>query len=212
MPTADPAAQRRLLDIAAIDQQAAAAQHRRSSLPELAVLATAAARTDELNGRLVMAGAEVSDLDRAARKLDDEVEQVRARSARDAARLASGAGAARELEGLEHEIASLARRQSALEDQELELMEQREAAEAVVASLRTDLSAVAADADAARTRRDDQFVDIDDELARLTSKRSELVSGIPEDVRALYDRIRASGKVAEGALRGAQCGDRKSVV
>lgn len=205
MPTADPAAQRRLLDLAAVDLAAAAAGHRRDTLPELAVVAEAESRGNDLAGRLVLARTEVGDLDQAARKLDEEIEQVRSRAARDSARMAGGGVPAKELEGLEHEIASLARRQATLEDQALELMEQREGADAVQSAIQAELAEVTVTAEAARSRRDDLVADIDDELARLASQRAAIVADLPADLVTLYQRIRGTGKVAAGELRGETC-------
>jgi predicted nucleic acid-binding Zn-ribbon protein len=206
VPTADPDAQRRLLDLAEVDRAVAAAQHRRASLPELAVIAAGAGRIDELNGRLVLAQTEVGDLDRSARKLDDEIESVRLRAQRDAERLAAGAGGAREQENLQREIESLARRQSTLEDEALELMERREGADAAMAAVQGELDVAMAEVEQAVVRRDDVFADLDDELSRLDAQRAELVARTPQDLLALYERIRASGKVAAGRLNGSQCG------
>lgn len=206
MPTADPGAQHTLLDLADLDRAVEAAQHRRSSLPELTVIADGAGRIDELNGRLVLAQAEVSDLDRAARKLDDEIDSVRSRADRDRQRLTSGRVPAKELENLQSEVESLARRQSSLEDDALELMERRETADAAMAQIQAELDGVMAEVDAATSQRDQAFADIDDELGRLSTRRTELTAGLPGDLLALYERIRGSGKVAAGALTGGRCG------
>ena len=88
-PKADPFVQRRLLDVARIDQAASAAEHRRKTLPELALIATGTTRVDELRGAAVLAQTEIGDIDRAARKLDNEIDAVRARSKRDSDRLAA---------------------------------------------------------------------------------------------------------------------------
>ena len=206
MPSADPAAQRLLLDLAELDQAADAAAHRRASLPELKVIAEGATRIDDLSGRLVLAQAEVGDLDRAGRKLDDEIDAVRARSARDQDRLISGAVPAKELENLQSEVESLARRQATLEDEALELMERRETADAAMARAQAELDAAMTEVDRASTSRDEQFADIDAELADLSGRRTALTAGIPQDLLALYERIRGSGKVAAGALTGDRCG------
>jgi predicted nucleic acid-binding Zn-ribbon protein len=206
VPSADPAVQRTLLDLAEVDQAADAAQHRRSSLPELAVIAAGATRIDDLSGRLVLAQAEVGDLDRAGRKLDDEIDAVRARSARDQDRLVSGAVPAKELENLQSEVESLARRQATLEDEALELMERRETADAAMAHAQADLDAAMAEVNGASASRDEKFAAIDADLTDLAGKRAGLVAGLPPDLLALYDRIRDAGKVAAGALTGGQCG------
>lgn len=206
MPTADPAAQRTLLELADVDRAIGAARHRRAGLPELAVIAAGAERIDELNGRLVLAQTEVGDLDRASRKLDDEIESVRARADRDRERLASGAAGAKELENLQREVESLTRRQATLEDDSLELMERRESADAAMAAIQRDLDVVLADVGGATGRRDDVFTDIDDELGRLDARRVALVALIPADLLALYERIRGTGKVGAAVLNGDACG------
>ena len=75
---------------------------------------------------------EVSDLQREQAKFEREIDQVRTRRDRDEERLASGAvTVAKQLQDLEHEVATLKRRQSDLEDGELEVMERAETAQAV---------------------------------------------------------------------------------
>src|SRR6478735_11658299 len=106
-PKADPFVQRRLLDVARLDQSMAAARHRRTSLPELAQIAAGTARADELRNTAVLAQTDIGDLDRAARKLDQEIDAVRARAKRDSDRLAAGIGQPRDLENMQHELVSL---------------------------------------------------------------------------------------------------------
>lgn len=82
-----------------------------------------------LRDLIVGAETDQSDLTREQTKADGDVEQVRRRSARDQQRLDSGqVSAPRELEQLQHEIATLGRRQNELEDIELEIMERLESA------------------------------------------------------------------------------------
>jgi uncharacterized protein len=204
-PKADPFVQRRLLDVARLDQATSAAEHRRKSLPELALIAAGTARVDELRNAAVLAQTEIGDLDRAARKLDNEIDAVRARSKRDSDRLAAGTAPAKDLENMQHEIVSLARRQATLEDEALELMEAREQADALMATLNKDLTAARADLAAAEARRDAAFADIDDELRRATAERKALIDGMPADLTALYEQIRSRGRVAAAALNGSRC-------
>ncbi len=205
MPQADPAVQQLLLDLADVDQAADAARSRRATLPELAIIADAGTRCEKLEGELVLARAEIGDLDLAARKLDDEIDAVRAREKRDADLLASGTAPAKELENLQREMESLARRQSTLEDDALELMEKREEADAAIAKLQADADASGSELARATAVRDEQFAAIDAELAELDSRRQGLVPGIPAEVLAVYDRLRNAGKVAAAPLRGDRC-------
>jgi predicted nucleic acid-binding Zn-ribbon protein len=205
VPKADPFVQRRLLDLAGFDQTINAAEHRRATLPQLAVIASGTEKLVELRGAKVLAETEVGDLERANRKLDNEIDQVRTRAARDAQRSAAGAGNAKDLENLQHEIISLARRQGVLEDEALELMEQKETADAELSLIQAEFEASRAAVLAAETARDDLFTDIDAELDAHRRGRADLVAGLPADLAALYERIRKSGKVAAAKLNGGRC-------
>jgi uncharacterized protein len=116
-----------LLDLQDLDLQLDQVAHKRKSLPEHAALAELAQEKSVVDHDLVTADTEVSDLQREQKKADADVEQVRLRRARNQQRLDSGqVSSPRDLEGLQHEIGSLERRISDLEDAELEVMEQLE--------------------------------------------------------------------------------------
>lgn len=205
MPQADPSDQLRLLELAATDKALAGAEHRRSTLPEIAVITAGTPRLTALRSTRVLAATEVSDLDREATKLDAEIDQVRSRRTRNDDRLASGAGPAKDLTNLQHEIESLERRQGVLEDQSLELMEKRETADTALAEATSAHDVLAGELHAAETRRDDQFADIDDELQRLKTTRTEQIAQLPADLLAVYERIHRNGRVAAALLVGGQC-------
>lgn len=205
MPTVDLAAQRALLQLADTDRLADAAAHERESLPELGVIAEGVKSGAELSGRVALAEVEVADLETAARKLDAEIDSVRQRADRDAERLASGAASHKEMENLQHEIESLARRQATLEDEALELMERRETADAALQAVKDEITTVARGVDAATVKRNDLWADIDSELGRLAVQRASLAAGLPADVMAIYERVRAAGKVAAASLVGDRC-------
>jgi predicted nucleic acid-binding Zn-ribbon protein len=203
---ADPAAQLRLLDVQAADTALAQLEHRRQTLPELAVIADREAQLGRLESDLVRAETEVGDLAREQRRLESDVDQVRLRAARDQQRMQSGAAPAKELESLQHEVGSLARRQSDLEDSVLELMESREEAERRLGVVRADAARLTAERDAAAAARDAAFAEIDAEAAGHTGRRDALFAELPEDLRTLYEKVRASaGGVGAAALRQRRC-------
>ena len=202
---ADPFMQRRLLDLARIDRDLAAVAHRRRSLPELAIISSAGARLTELRAAAALGAAELGDLDRESRKLETEIEAGRARSARNAERLASGSAPPKDLANLEHEVATLGRRQGVLEEEVLELMERREGVESTVGATERDLEAARTEVQGAEQRRYAAFADLDADEQRLTAERSTVVDGMPADLLALYERIRAQGKVAAAPLVGSRC-------
>ena len=106
----------RLLDVQALDTRLSQIAHRRRTLPELAELTALDQRAGVLRDELVAAQTQASDVARELAKAEADVELVRQRARRDQARLESGNGGHKELESLQHEVATLARRQNALED------------------------------------------------------------------------------------------------
>lgn len=203
---ADPRVQRRLLDLAEVDAECNRIDHRRRTLPELAEItegeATLRARRDDV----VAAETSLADLNRDAKRQEDDIEAVRAREERDRALLKGGGVGARQLADLEHELETLTRRQTALEDDLLELMERREAVELDVAHAREELGkAERALADAIE-RRDAALLDLDTVRARRTADRERLVSEFPPELLARYERNRAQRGIGAALLRAGRCG------
>jgi uncharacterized protein len=199
--------QLRLLDVQALDSAIDRLAHRRTTLPELERIASLQSRQSTLDDDIVRAETEDSDLGREQARVDADVEMVRSRMERDQKRLDTGqVGSPRELENLQSEIASLHKRQSDLEDAELEVMEQRETIEAQLTALRAEQGQVTTDLAAALTDRDAAWAEIDAETEKATAQRGELAAGLPEDLLALYERLRASsGGVGAAALHRGRC-------
>lgn len=206
MTTAPAADQLRLLDVQALDTRTAQLAHRRRTLPVLVDLDAARAARAALAADEVGARTTVSDLRREVAKAEADVEQVRSRAARDRTRLDAGTGTSRDLTALTSELESLARRQAALEEVELEVMERLEAAESVVdglaaraAELDAQVAALAAQADAA-------VAEIDVEAAQVARDRERAADGLPTALVALYERVRShAGGLGAAALRGNRC-------
>jgi hypothetical protein len=203
---ADPKVQRRLLVLQAHDAALARLEHRRRTLPELAAITEADAALAGLRSDAVRAETEVGDLDRELRRLEADVDQVRRRSEKDQQRMQSGAVPAKELESLQHEVESLARRQSDLEDTELEVMERREEAESRAAAVRAEVEKVTAARAEAERARDAAWAEIDAEAAADTTARAGIAGELPADLIGLYEKIRAaSGGVGAAALKHRRC-------
>jgi predicted nucleic acid-binding Zn-ribbon protein len=203
---ADPDAQRRLLDLQAIDTSLAQITHRRKTLPETADLDRLARELSAMEDERVRAQVAVDDIDRDIARLEKDIEQVRARADRDRGRLDAGTGPARELEALQHELATLSRRQGELEDAELELMEQREGAQSSLdetVQRLTDTRRTRADTEA---RRDVAMGDLEKEYQWKATSRTPLVADLPADLVALYERTRESTGMGAALLRGGRCG------
>jgi predicted nucleic acid-binding Zn-ribbon protein len=202
---ADSQSQRLLLDLAAIDTSLAQIAHRRRTLPEHAELERLDRELASLDDERVRAQVAVDDLDRDIARIDKDVEQVRARADRDRARLDIGTGPPKELEALQHELGTLARRQGELEDSELELMERREAAQSTldVALQRLDTCRVGREQTAAR--RESTLSDLDSDQQAKLQARAPLAASIPVDLLELYEKIRESSGVGAALLRRGRC-------
>lgn len=204
---AAPADQLRLLDVQSLDSTIARLAHRRSTLPELEQIEAHARRHDEITDDIVRAETEDTDLGREQARVDADVEIVRGRMERDQKRLDSGqVGSPKELENLQSEITSLHRRQSELEDTELEVMEQRETIEGRLKELRAEQARVLEALEAATQQRDVTWAEIDAETEKATTQRAEQSATIPADLLALYEKLRASSAgIGAAALHRGRC-------
>ena len=202
---ADPESQRRLLDVQAIDTSLAQLAHRRKTLPELADLDRLARQVAALEDERVRAQVAVDDLDRDVARMDKDVEQVRVRAERDRTRLDVGTGPAKELEALQHELATLSRRQGELEDAELELMEQREQAQATLDDVVGRLRSVRNERADTEARRDQTLSELDRDRDWKSASRVPLVADLPADLVQLYEKVRESTGMGAAMLRAGRC-------
>jgi predicted nucleic acid-binding Zn-ribbon protein len=202
---ADPEAQRRLLDLQAIDTALGQLAHRRRSLPEHAELDRLSREVAGLADERARAQVAVDDLDRDIERIERDVDQVRVRAARDQARLDVGTGPPKELEALQHELGTLARRQRELEDVELEFMEKREEAAAVLADVEGRLAKARELQGEVEQRRAELLAGIagDEEFRR--SGRAPLVADLPADLVKLYEQIREQTGIGAALLRAGRC-------
>ncbi|GAB3211936.1 zinc ribbon domain-containing protein [Marinactinospora thermotolerans] len=204
---AEPSDQKRLLDLQEIDTELDRLAHRARNIPEVAEIRRLDGELDELRNALAAAETALGDLDREQRKAEADVDQVRVRAERDTERLNAGrVGSPKELERLQSEIASLQRRQGELEEIVLDVMERRETAQARVVELRGRLEALTEERTAAEERRFMAASGIRDEEAATAERRARVAAEIPDDLLALYTRLREQHNgVGAAALRYGRC-------
>jgi predicted nucleic acid-binding Zn-ribbon protein len=204
---AAPDDQLRLLDLQGLDTALDRLVHRRRTLPELEQIDTTQNRLGRLDDDIVLLETEDSDLAREQSKVDADVDQVRTRMSRDQQRLDAGqVGSPRELENLQHEIESLKRRQSDLEDVELEVMEKREVVQSRTEELRAEKDQLVLALAEAEQRRDSTWAEIDAETDKTRLQRDELATSLPADLVALYEKVRSSSAgIGAAALHRGRC-------
>ena len=203
---ADHFEQQRLLELAAEDVALTQLAHRRRTLPEVLAVEAAAEAERAFAADVVRAETEVRDLGREVKRMESDVETVRQRETKDQRLLDSGSVSPKEMTNLQHELESLKRRQSDLEDQELELMERLEVAEAALAKARQGEEQARAERERAEQLRDDALADIADGTTRHEAARAAVAGAITPPLLSLYDRIRTqTGTTGAAMLNARQC-------
>jgi predicted nucleic acid-binding Zn-ribbon protein len=105
----------------------------------------------------------------------------------------------RELQAMQADGESLKRRQSTLEDQVLEAMDEREPFDAQLRQLDADRATLDVEASALRAAIAEAEVAIDKEIASEDAARASAATSIPSDLLTLYEQLRA--KLGSGAAR-----------
>jgi hypothetical protein len=141
------------------------------------------------------------------RRIDDEAQAVGGRAEEMNKRLYSGSIASpRELQAMQADIDMLLRRRSDLEDEELDVMEKREALDADLAKLEAEIGTLQATVSSLRATISETEAEIDDEIARETAARADLAKPIAETLLRDYERRRARNRGAGAArLVGTTC-------
>ena len=204
---ADPDAQRRLLDLQAVDTAIAQLQHRRRSLPEHAEIAELQAERARLASEVVANTTRVSDLEDETRRAEADLVPVRERKARNQTRVDYGSVTdPKALQALLDEIVHLGRRIGDLEDAELDLMERLEAAQGALADAVGRKQALEERLRAVVARRDAALAGLGSELAERQTERDVVAKVIPADLLGLYAKVaERSGGIGAALLQRGRC-------
>src|SRR5664279_1731390 len=204
---ADPGAQRRLLDLQAVDTAIGQLDHRVKILPEHAMLAERQTRRQALGQQLVAADTALSDATAAQTKAEADLAPVRERLARDERTVDGGTLTdPKTIRSMIDEIAHLKTRISTLEDEELELMEAVETAQAERARVMADRTAIEDEMRALIAKRDAAVGDLQADLADRRSVRTTLIAEIPSPLVDVYEKVRSrAAGVGAATLQGRRC-------
>jgi predicted nucleic acid-binding Zn-ribbon protein len=207
MIAATRAEQRRLLDLQQVDTRIRQLRHRRANLPEQKTLDEREELHRAVTGELIAARERLDRLDREQRRRERELETVETRYASETQRKYSGAiTSAKEVLALDAELGSMEQRRSDLEDTLLEIMEQREETESLIATLTEREQGLAAEVTSATAARDEAAAGIQAELGTAVAERETVAKELSGDVLTYYDEVRArKGGLAVAALQGRTC-------
>ncbi|MEV6280424.1 C4-type zinc ribbon domain-containing protein [Nocardia sp. NPDC051832] len=202
----EPPVQAKLLQLAAVDAELTRIAHRRTVLPEQQEVARLEAERNNHKDAAVAVEIQIDDLDRDIRKLEGEVDAVRKREERDRGMLTSGSVGAKQLSEIQHELGSLERRRSVLEDELLEVMERREASAADHDHAGARLSKTEQELADAQRLRDEAVADLDVAQGRCDQDRANLVDLFPAELLTIYDKQRTKNGVGAALLQARKCG------
>ena len=192
--------QNNLIELQRIDSAISQANHRLRALPEHQQLVAIQAKLTAGAVELATAEAELADVAIDLRRSEVEVEQVADRMTKDEARLSGGQASPKELEQLQHELGTLAKRKSELEDGELEIMIRHDAAKQKVETLKSDEEGLKKLELELNIRLENAKTEIDREIALKNSERTLLVPKIDTALTELYEKVKANGSGIGAAL------------
>jgi len=197
-----------LLRVQDHDTAADRLRHRRQTLPELAELRACEDELARVEATLAEVGADAAEAARLQRRVEGELALLESKVAELDAKLYSGAVTVpRELQAMQTEGDAMRQRRACLEDEVLEAMSAREIADEQVVELESRRAELDREGVRLRAAVAEGQADVDRELETELAARQEAVAGIPADVTALYEQLRARlGGVAAAPLVNGRCG------
>lgn len=203
---AAPSDQLQILDIQRMDFALITLANKLAALPEIAELLTANQRLVVVRDLAVAAETQISDIKRELLRSEADVEQVVVRLEKDEKRLADGSSSPKELERLQHEVATLSSRRAELEEVELEIMLRIDSVKERLEELRNEESTLVTASEEIGARKVAASQLIDAEMASLLAERAMTASSVDGALLDLYEKIRGNNcGTGAAAMREGRC-------
>lgn len=203
---ASPEHQNLLIELQLIDTAISHLKIKLANLPEREQITAIHTRLENTAVELAVVETELADVAIDLRRIEVDVEQVADRIKKDESRLSSGAGSPKELEQLQHELGTLAKRKSELEDGELEVMLKHDAVKARVDELQNDQVGLKQLELELNIRLENATTEIQSEISIQQAERGQLAPKIEATLVELYEKVRTSNDgVGAALLVGNKC-------
>ena len=196
--------QKRLLELVDLDLSLVRNAGDKAKLLSATAISDANEKALALSDHLIDARNRVGDLELELKRSENDLELVENRIAKDNQRLSS-TSSAKDAQGIEHELTTLAKRKNELEDTELGIMEVLETVRAELSAAEKAKASAENELTQLRSALATDTAELDSARAELSSKRSALVSLIEPELAVAYQR-KADRNVAAGRLVGRECG------
>jgi hypothetical protein len=198
---------RSLLALQDIDTAIDRDRHRRANLPQRAEVIAVDQKIAEMRAEANEALAARDAVARRQAAVEAELATTEERAAAVNRRLYSGeVTASRELQAMAADADSLTARASHLEDEVLEILDEREPLDRRVADLAAGVAGLAGRRDEAVAVLANAEAEVDRDLAGLAGRREEAVGAVPAPLLATYEQLRRRlDGVAVARLVGDHC-------
>lgn len=190
-----------LLELQRLDHTVLRLRRKSQQLPERAELAALEDEREAAKSSYMEAQRELDARRLELSRIESDVDLIVQRENRDR-ELLSVSTSSKEALALQSELDTLARRQSELEDRQLEAMEIADAAGTVFAEAETLLAGIDERRQVIVSRVEGAELEIAEELAKTETERSHLADEVQGDLLALYERTQAQVGIGAARLRG----------
>jgi predicted nucleic acid-binding Zn-ribbon protein len=157
-----------------------------------------------LSDQLIDARNKVGDLELELKRSENDLELVETRIAKDKQRLTT-TSSPKDAQGIEHELTSLTKRKSELEDLELAVMEELEKVRSELDAVSSNKQLAEAELSGLREKLASNLTELDSERARLVASREKLIATLDPELAVVYQRKADRGS-SVGRLIGRECG------
>lgn len=201
---ATPQEQTDLLALAEIDSELARLRRAVEAATDSTANQPLRAEQREVASKLIDARSHLEGLQLEAKRAQEDLDVVEQRIAKDK-QLLSATSSTKDAQGIQHELATLERRKSELEDAQialLDLIEQAEQANLAVAAQKADVDARLS---AATSEAEAELVKARSGLDLVAAKRAQHCAGMNQDLVEFYEKKAKRGVVA-ARLQGRECG------
>ena len=180
--------------------------HRLKNLPVIKLLDEKVIAHATARDLCIAAETEKNDIKHELSRSEVDVEQVVSRIERDEKRLEAGQGTPKELEQLQHELVSLEKRRSELEEVELEVMMRIDGLDSRINALASERDALDKEIASLRVEKEQAISEIESMMKKTEQDRSELASSVEPELLALYEKVRGSADgIGAARLHNGQC-------
>jgi hypothetical protein len=196
-----------LLELQANDTASDQLRHRRATLPERSEILRLESVVTSRRSELEEPMAQQAALVREQKRLEDEISTIASKIVSvDAQLYGSSMTSPKEAQALQADLESLRRRQSTLEDEVLELMEQIDPLEQQITAGDASITEIRSEIERVRATLAEHEAELEAEAAVVVAARPDLVAGVTEALLAEYERLRPlHGGVAVARLSVSTC-------